>query len=368
MKNVHPIVFVAESPWERPAKLAFGLRKHGIPIMLLYVNTPNYDPLMYFDYAVKCESAQECVAIAARLKPKIIHIFSYHADSTAISIVQNRLSIIVYDYKDTFQNMISHPQDQNLWAAQKFLVENVDGLCCRDLQLSHYCKINNIAAKGKTVFFPDYCWNNKTSIDLDRNPDEIHVALIGTFIPEKAMPLFASHGYLFIAKVFAMSGIHLHIYPSAWTKNYLVQESIAVDYLALTQSSPFIHLHDPVPVDKIVTEISQYDFGICAWQGDLFGIPEHYLLNDAQKYGIATRIFDYLEAGLEVLTQPSLNMIYRLLRNRNVVTPLTRDTIHSLFETLACRKPLIRERAKAAREYYAIEHHIPRLMRFYESL
>lgn len=368
MSHVCPIVFVAENPLERPAKLAFGLRKHGIPTILLYVNPPHYDPLTYFDFAVKCENPGECVAIAQRLRPKIVHVFSYHADQTAILLAQNRFAKIVYDYKDTFQNMINHPQDPNLWAAQRYLVENADGLCCRDLQLSHYLRLNQVSTRGKTIFFPDYCWNEKKAEHMRRNDDEIHVALIGTFLPEKAMPLYASHGYLFFAKAFAMNGIHFHIYPSGFTKSLLMQEGVAADYLALAQSSPFMHLHDPLPVDKIVDEIAQYDFGVTGWQGDLFGIPEYYLLNNAQKYGIATRIFDYLEAGLEVITQPSINLQYRLLRNRNVVTPLTKDMVCESYGMLSARKVGSRERARAAREYFAVEHHIPRLMDFYASL
>lgn len=377
MKNIQPILFVAACPTERPAKLALGLRRCNIPVMFLYINKPSYDPLKYFDFAIQCETTEECINIARKLKPKIIHLFSFHADPVAFLLTKEKFSKVIYDYKDTFQNMISVPENPNLWAAQRFLVENADGLCCRDLQLAQYLRLNNINTNAKKIFFPDYCWNDNINAPKKVNPDEVHFVLMGTFMPERVDPTYISHGYLYTSKVLTMCGIHTHIYPSYNTHVTLMQNDAAQDYLELAKGSPFFHLHTPLPSDQILTEISQYDFGLTIMQGPLFGIEDKYLMNQSEKYGIATRVFDYLEAGLEVVTQPEMSVMYRLLRNKDVATPLTKNliteictnrTFNKLFDLFYKRKESSRERAITARDYYAIERHIPRLLKFYESL
>lgn len=370
MKNPN-IIFIADFPWERPAKIATALRNRGISVLLIYVTEPNnFDPREYFEYTIKADTAEEAVTIAHRLRPGLIHLFSYGADKISYYLFRNRVGKIIYDYKDCFENVISPPSHDAWHTVQRQSVELADGLCCRDLQLWNYCKVNNIRPKGKRMLFLDYCWGQSEGAVSNRSDGEVHTVLAGNFTVEKMTPVSTDSGYIHTARALTGQGVHVHIYPR-WHYQYITDRDQMSDYLELAEKSPYFHIHESVPMSEFTKELSQYDFGLGIFQGALFHeIGIHSCQNGHEKHGMATRWFDYLEAGLDILASPELNFMYRVMRNAGVAVPATPELFlkNDVKAVLAKRMKEYKQlRINAARHKLDINKNIDRLIGFYQT-
>lgn len=369
------LVFVAENVWERPAKLALGLRSLGYPCLLLHIEKLPFEAKNFFNYSIQCGSPSELLEIAVRIKPDIIHLFSYGTDLTSMAIMQlirQHIDVkVVFDYKDMFENVLSYPQDESRWMQQRYLVEHADGLCCRDRQLENYLRVNNMRTSARQFVFPDYCYNYDFELQAKHSAmHEVHVVQIGTFIPEDAFPQFSSHGYYLIAQAFCNQGVHFHLYPSKYVKNVFDQQGGSI-YIELAKQNSYFHLHDPVPLEQLIHEISRYDFGLMLLQGNLFGIPENFVLNEQFKFGLATRIFDYLEAGLDVLVDPifefNAEMMNRHQFGHEIDSAFISDNL--LDKLLGLKNDeKNHERARIAKKELSVARYVHQLADFYESL
>ncbi len=367
------IVFVSELPWERPAKIALALRKVGISPFLVYVRNPNnFDLSEYFEHSIQAQSAEEALAIVHRLRPGLVHLFSYGADQISYFLLENRPPCpVIYDYKDCFENVVNPPHTDLWLEVQRRMVLMADGLCCRDLQLWNYCRVNGLRPRGKRTLFLDYCWGGNQEPVRPRRDGEVHTVIAGNFSIEKLSPAALDTGYLHTARLLALNGVHVHIYPR-WHFSYITEQEQLQDYIDLTQQSPYVHLYDPVPMNRFVEEMSQYDFGLGILQGALFDeIGVHSTSHGHERHGMATRWFDYIEAGLDVLASPELHFMYRVVRNAGVAHParaqdfLRGDIKQRLLAQMHNHKDL---RIQAARQRLSIHRHIDHLLRFYRSL
>lgn len=370
------IVFLSDLPWERPAKIAFGLRAKGIPTTLVYVQPPpNYDPNEFFDFAIRAEDAAEAVAIVHRLRPDIVHVFSAAGDDAAALMILNKVGKVIFDYKDCFENLIAHPMGSRCYSIQRYCIENADGLCCRDLQLWNYCRVNRIRPGTKRTLFLDYGWGTAKGKADTKGYGEVHTVLAGNFSIEKTEPAQVDCGYLHTSRELVSREIHVHLYLY---RQYETQQEVATnhdrlsDYRELSDKTPYFHLHSQVPMANFIDELAQYDYGLGIYQGALFpGIGIVSCLNGHERHGIATRWFDYVEAGLDILASPEMRFAYRLMRSANVVLPaapksfLEADLKRVLIDRMGQQKQL---RLNAARHRFDIRENIDRLIRFYRSI
>lgn len=363
------IVFVAEYVGERPLKLAYGLRHSGIPCLLLHLGDIDFQKSTYFDYTIQYRSPNECVEILNRIKPDVVHIFSFHGDDTSLAILENVEAKIVYDYKDTFENCIADPVDPILWQKQRVLVERADGLCCRDRQMHHYLKVNKIIPSGKYLEFTDQSYGLDLCLMSKTSCDEVHVVSLGNFILEDAYPQYSSAGLYLLAERFAQEGIHFHLYPGGWSANILAGKPNSI-YRQLAKKTPYFHLHKSLPVIKLISEISQYDVGILLYQGESFGIPENYALDKHYQYGFMTRAFDYLEARLDILVQSSFLFQVKILQQYEVGCVVDSNYIFSDLKNklLTMKRNFDADRINQAAINASIGKNINKLIDFYKNL
>lgn len=366
MIRIPEIVFVSQRPREREAKLAYGLKKFGIDTALLYVQPPNYDLDRYFAKSIRCQNAGEVVAFLPHLRPRITHVFSYSADQVSVSAIDLRAGKTVFDYKDCFENLTARPEHPSIYAAQRRMFENADGICCRDLQAWIYCRVNGVRPRGRRLLFLDYCWAEKPLMPRIPSTSNISAVLVGSIVVERLFPGFESDGFLKIATLLADAGIQVHMYPF-W--NFPFPRDLS-DFEALGRRTGRVHIHEPVAPDRLGGELAQYDFGLISGQGRLFGYdPSGSWLNGMEKHAIAARAFDYLDAGLEIVIAPETDYIRRLFERRGVGIPMDREFIVNPLKILQARQTTGKmERVAAVRQHYAIERHIPKLLRFYASL
>ena len=87
-------------------------------------------------------------------------------------------------------------------------------------------------------------------------------------------------------KKIADKGFIIHVYPTR-SKEYTEYRKI-----------PNLILHQQLPVNKLIREISQYDFGITFLNNE---IDDKLRLSEI-KFGFWNKMYDYLMAGIPVLT------------------------------------------------------------------
>lgn len=367
METRFPIVFVSEKPSVREAKLGLGLRRRGIPVLLIY-REANIDPSLYFEHAIQVADTDQAIHLGKQLSAKVFHVFSLFADMTAMCFVMAKFAPTVFDAKDVFETLVGFPQTANLYKAQRECIEGADALCSRDLQTLLYCRVNGYKRPRRGIFFPEFCLNQDVAKTL-RDDDEVHAVVIGNITVEKRFPQFADSGLIEIARSLAESRIHLHVYPKWWGGTMVRDDNDFADYIDLDASTEYFHLHQPVAMENICDEISQYDFALMANQGNLFNMPENTHRHGLESYGVAGRLYDYIDAELEVVVTPCNRLQHWMLERAGAAVPLTRESLGGLrSELLTRRNNGSLARARKAKDYLNIDRHIGRLIDFYDTL
>ncbi|MFH1851424.1 MAG: hypothetical protein ABIA75_03690 [Candidatus Neomarinimicrobiota bacterium] len=372
------VVFVSDRPRVREAKLATALRKSGKRVVLLYNTAPNYESNSYFDECRRYKNSWQALLLALKYQPLVYHVFTLWYYETAYRFVRYKPGRIVLDTNDTIVGTAStgyiNKADwlNELIIQECYALENAAGICCRDLQVQNACRSGGYQRPKQTIFFPEYLWQTKQPSKSRPSGDpDPHVVLIGHF-GNKVMGDEKEAGYLDIIRILTGQGIHFHIYPH-WFYNNKVYfkdgvRGIFDEYFQLEHDNPHIHIHSSVPMEAVVKEISQYDFGIHILRSVLFGEPYERYTAEAMKICTSARISDYLEAGLPVIGTTETYM-YRLLSRYGVMVGLTRDNIHDFKPLLlAMMNENTQSNLSAVQNRYLLAHHSPRLINFYNQI
>ena len=364
------VVFVSETPRVREAKLAYGLRHAGWRVTLLYRNEPNFDVARYFDDVKRYGDPWEALSLAAHRQARVYHVFSLAADETSVAFIRYKPGKVVFDTNDIFEGMIRDPQAAHLVPKQRYCIERADGICCRDLQIRHASRLLGYR-RGRRLFFPEYCWDsaNGAGAPARRERNGLHAVLCGNFGIEKLGD--TDWGYLDIAEKLAGQEIHFHIYPHwFWhsVSGSQFEETFA-DYSALARRSPFVHLHRPVSMDSVIPELSQYDVGMNLVRALTYGVrPKKYTAAHYRSCGSA-RIFDYIDAGLPVVTNRGLTFQHSLLARHGLAIDATPEMLDQAGERLKrFLSGSVKQKLREARSQYSVRRNIGRLIEFYQSM
>jgi cytochrome c-type biogenesis protein CcmH/NrfG len=363
------VVFIGDEPRVRQAKMAYGLREAGWQVALLYKNEPNFALKDYFHESQRYYTEWDALELAGRYAARVYHVFSPWYDETSLNLIRHKPGKVVYDYTDVFAEIKTADAAKGV-PYQQFCVENADGLCCRDLRMQHTIRNLGHRSPPHVILFPDYCWDlPDESVSVDRMNDGIHVVSCGSFGIEKRGE--TDNGYLDIAKKMAARGVHLHLYPvrrMIWGPMSMFQDAFS-DYLELAARTPFVHVHGPVPMEQVISEMSRYQVGASIVRVLSYGErPKGYTEAHFQYCG-STRIFDYLDAGLPILLNKAYGFQFDLLARHGIVIDATPEMLTHADEFLRpCVTPAMRERVLQARSAYGVRRQIGQLTAFYESL
>jgi len=365
-------VFVADQPNARVAKLAYGLRSAGWKVVLLYGNEPNFDVTRYFDEAKRYRSPWQALSVASRYAARVYHVFSLGLDYTALIFFKHKPGRVVYDPFEVIEGLYTGPDWEPGIPKQRYCIEHADALCCRDLRVQYVSRVFGYKRPRKTIFFPDYCWDfpEDSEPPVPHNSHEIHVVLIGSFGIEKFGG--TDDGYLDIAERFAQQGIHLHIYlrDLGWSKSHPLQfNELFSDYIALSQRTPFFHLHQPVPMEDVVSELRKYDMGISVVRGKSYGENLLSMTDASLRLTGSLRIMDYLDAGLPVILNKEKKFQYSVLARYGLAVSATPELLENARERInSFLSPDLKRKLREARSRYSGRRHTGRLIAFYEGL
>ena len=151
-----------------------------------------------------------------------------------------------------------------------------------------------------------------------------------------------------IFEALAAEGIEVHIYPSRDN----------LDYQALSDTVPNIFYHPSLPPDKLLNEITQYDFGWAGFNDTLNRVH----MNTA----LPNKLFEYIACGLPVISFPH-EALKRFLETHHL--GLVIDAVSGLTEQL--RNPemaIIRENVRAHRLDFTVEANIGFIVNMYLEL
>ena len=372
--NIPPILFSSEFVWERQRKYALVLKNMGIPTLLVYQRKPwHFDPRDYFDFCFHVESPAESETVINRLKPKIVHAHSLNADQTTVNLFKSKSFKVVYDYKDMFENMVGASGFSNeYFAAQRYIVENADVIAARDLQIIRYCQLNNVKPKSKSQLILDGCYNSQP-LSLQKRPSQIiKFVLIGFFHIEKINPQFTDGAYLRIIKEIISYGHEVHIYRTEVYKNGAGSMEALSDYFDLASKTGKVFIHEAVSQEKLGEELKKYDVGLNLFQAAHFSdISMVTLINNAARYGLGARVYDYIESGLPVLFSSIHQLGIKLSYKFNIGGEYRENTIYTRFGPLEINRDnidFLRGHMLSGRNKLSIYNSSERLLSMYGNL
>lgn len=369
------ILFVTSQLRARELKMARGLSQLGWKVGLIYFKWTPFDPSEHFDFVVECASAVEAHEYAKALSPNICHVFSGAIDDFVLNFCRDKPSPVVIDLNDVFApSLLDYCYER--FEPTKEALALADGFCARDLQVKRAEKIDGFSLPRNIVLFPEYCWNTPSLADRlapDAGSNEIHVVSVGTFSLE-TQGMYDS-GYLQLVRMFVKQGIHFHIYPhwdyrkDHYGSPHVNFERDFADFLELERSSPYVHLHESLPIEKLAEVLPQYDFGIVSGGCAEFGQKLKFYKPAYLETCYSGRIADYLDARLPVLVNDEVTFDFWLLKRYGVCVDL-KGVLRPGFkdELLAFKRGGQRQRVETAASALSIAENAPRLAKFYLNI
>jgi MoaA/NifB/PqqE/SkfB family radical SAM enzyme len=376
------IVLVAGVIYTRIAKVGYGLKSLGWRVVLLY-NSMSYtdNHSSCFDEMHHYQSVEEALALARQYNPLVYHVFSVWEYGVALNMIHEGLGPVVLDNYDALAGMLK-PDFMNsrypgLFEMEKYCIEAADALCCRNVELNYTRRVLGYAPKGPTLFFPEYCWG---TVDLSQKADardnqDLHIVYAGNMNVEKRcrddhyLMQFRNGFFLDFGKDLASAGIHIHLYPGRNNCSDEDFDEVFSEYLEAQEKYPCFHMHNTLPEEKLIEEISAYDFGIEATWLETETIGSEHSLPIRNRYGMSSKLFGYLDAGLGLILSENFWMRRRLFEKYGIVRTAYLDFVKQ--QMLATRPEFfqgLRQRAIEAREQFLVTRHAPRLAEFYFSV
>ena len=305
MKN---ILFVQDStPCIRTIKIADALQKNGMNIYLIHRNqTPEE---MYgfgnssFTSMIRLSkyNFNELKIIKNLISEKNIRLLHYHnePDSLCAALISAQIKIpIIYDQHDflSFKKNLSIKEKK----FEKICNENAAGTIyiteSYKNEVSNYYNLieNSICFSN---YFPEMCILDEKSFlpKLSKTDGESHLVFIGRISENKS----DHRNMLSNLKKLSENGFIIHVYPTK-NKKYKKYRNIKN-----------VRMHQKLPYNKLIREISQYDFGLTIFNNEVAEKLPHI------KYAFGNKTYDYLCSGIPVIVQDCLDEVRNFIINNN---------------------------------------------------
>ncbi len=301
-------------------------------------------------------------------KPKLVHGFAPKSKypDVARRALQPRGVPYIHDLQDTL--VVYYGTDvKPRWLREELPHERAcmaeaNGLIAHSLEPNEGFRRYGIARKDRppTLFFPLYCVDDAFVDNVPKVSDtEIHLVYAGGVAGSHRDPRHYGNIQFFgLIETLTKQGLHFHIYPSPTNIRADVEE-----YEARSRTNPRFHFHAPVPQDKLAGELARYHFGI-----HLGFINDSEHRQSTAKYKLCTtlKIFNFMEAGLPVLSSDNLDFQAWIVTRYGGGLKLKREDVGGLLEKLTGMDRLrISSAVRAGRAILSLKANSSRLLRFY---
>ena len=366
-------VFVSDNPSAREEKLAAALHGVGWRVILLFRNDPKFNPGKYFARCIKYSGPLDAVEIAAKLSPRLYHVFPQMNYDVATAFVARRPGIVVCDPYDQLTGVLkeeffdSNPSFGPQRALERYCYENSDAICCRHLETQVVRRTGDVHITAPRLLYPEYAWgSNATGHKLGAEDDRLHVVCGGTVSIEKeGHP--NEFSYVWLAKLLAGFGVHFHLYPiNAVEADF---DDYYAPYLDLQKSSAYVHVHRPVSTHDWLRNAAQYDVLAIIPYNFVHDRPSPMYAPENLSTAYSNKFADCIDADLLFMGLPQ-QWLTRLARRLGFGVPVSLEDIHegAFWEHLRRRvraRPVDLSRVRAK---WSVAGNAARLAGFYERI
>lgn len=309
--------------------------------------------------------------IISRVKVHLIHGYAPLSRFPSVALLAvkkyNKRIPFIMDYQDVYVTYYgTNPVDAVSWlkddlSYEKICFNNTDGLiaCSKEPYIGD--KAWNSKKISSRLFFPVYTDNDVFELNKSKaSPDEIHLVYIGGIYGKSRDSKFYGIAQLhWLIDMLLPQKVHLHVYASPG-----VSKADKDEYHKIASENNYFHMHEPIAQTDLSRELSQYHYGLIPF---FKGTSE---FEDTKfKYAATLKIFNYLEAGIPVLTsrdyefQAWLTERYKLgivFENKNDFKNFSEK-----INLIPYEKQL--ESLIKGREILSLKSQYPRMIKFYDS-
>ena len=346
------VLFVQDSsPCIRTIKYAEALSREGVRVHLLHRNREPDEVYGFGNaYFASMHRFKRRFGFIKRAKAIIaahgIQLIHYHnePDILGARLIKARLGIpVVYDNHDFlgFKRKLNRKQreaerccnedaDGIVYQTQAYLdaVKGTYKLCPHQLIFGNYFPLAHLVPPDE--FLPK----------LSSTDGKVHIVFEGRLTERKT-----DHRYIVkLLSVFSPEVFRVHLYPS--------NRRAFEEYRAL----PAVVLHDKLPYNELVREMSQYDYGLVMFNDYAGKLP-------AVVYALGNKTYDYLCAGIPVIAQDMLVEVAQLVTGQQVGYKLSQQNSYDHHDP--ARYDRLVQNILRIREDYTTERRVGGLIAFY---
>lgn len=365
-KRNNEIVLVVMYPMPRFLKIVKALYENNWKITILQcpemVDLSGYveNAKAYCDHYYECKCLEEVYYRLIQSTASVAHLFSpwgYSALSNNLIRNKKLFPKIVFETTDILAGMIANI-DEKWLKAERYCLENADGVCCRGYELEYVKEYLGYKIK-KDIVFMDYC-NDNCIVKNNEVEEELSLCYAGGIIFDDESLVATKKIFLEIAKKAEEDKCHLHIYPRDW------DEKKYFEFIELSKESKYFHFHKPVPYWKLSKELSQYDYSICPVRKGFMDKKQGGChINNKFIYGTTNQFFDALDAGIPIIASIPTKFL-ELFEKEEVV--LKRTVEEYDFDEMRKLKKELRKNVEKAHEKYEMKKMIGKLINFYRTI
>ena len=231
-----------------------------------------------------------------------------------IVLFRLKIELILFRYDiDHFKNTSGSMKDRLILrlerALEKFCFLNADKIIHKGSsdELSHLPFIKKIKNKPSYLFreFLDrnLIVKHSPNMKLSKKDKQLHLVYVGGWYFKDQ---HASSNFFDLYSVFYKNGMHVHVYCKVSVSSE--QETMR----SFEKKFPFFHYEGSLNHDKLIKEISKYDYGL-NYYGFLDGSSNIYTTTS-----FSNKSQDYIAAGLPIIVNSEAKAISEFVKNNGI--------------------------------------------------
>ena len=363
------VVVVSSKTDPRVRKLGRAIRGAGSEPIFLCGTAPTSDAYEEFEHVLSFDSPWEALRIAKSFEPDLIHVCAHMNYDVALAFTCHRPAPVVIDTYDVLTGMWTEEffekfsQFENARNIERYCLEQADGICNRSLQVQVLKRQFDYHTPQNCIFWPEYNWNDRLpSRKLSADDGKLHVVYSGVIHPE-------DNPQDWLAEILETFGVHFHVYPLGGPPDTEGFRERFSTYVALDRDLEHFHLHEPVPHEEWLTELSRYDVLIHVLKFLFFGTTGEHYTYDKLKLAWANKWADAQDCDVYYLAHDFM-LLAHLAERTEMGQGVTWEDVNSpdFWDDLRCRAVNGEFDFSNKRERYSVNGNAERLMRFYQDV
>lgn len=299
------VMIISPSVTFRQHKYALELRKLGWEVILACTDNSKCSDLSFYNKIFVCKNNDEYLNACLSFSPQIYHIFTSWEFEIPAFLLNSGIKPVVFDSYDVINGCVKTDAPNVPYRKldlERYCLESSDAVSMRDGRIGVAKRRSGLKPRNMALCIDGACTEAEAlAIRKSKRLDGIHVVYVGNMVN---IDCTTNRSYHFeLAKVLSNAKIHYHIYPS-FELLYNSYKPIMDAYIAQHGTKGYVHMHKPIPANEIISEISQYHFGMDIITTSINRESDDHPLYSLEmsEYTLDNKIFDYISAGLFTFT------------------------------------------------------------------